>query len=248
MTNVGAAVSPGDVMETTMLGPMIGEHMPLWRDGEGVSYWRVHQPEIVRGCAGIGRIARTPVGERRFREAGMLHLHPTGRFGTLFLAARFRDPQGGVSGDAVELTRVDESTAKAAVSEDARSAFARWFGEMALAATERGEVMVLETGGWQVPFAPYALTAVTRAPDGTWMSLLETSPVPFGVPVWSEQPQHGDNQTLAAPARRDTITVSGVLADLAVRSWDRHLLDLALTFGPGPSGPWRAEPSAPAPY
>ncbi|MGW4089208.1 hypothetical protein [Nocardia sp. NPDC004750] len=38
------------------------------------------------------------------------------------------------------------------------------------------------------------------------------------------------------------------LADLAVRSWDRHLLDLALTFGPGPSGPWRAEPSAPAPY
>ena len=79
-----------------MLGPIVGDHISLWRGRNDVSYWRVHQPEIVRDTIGVGRVARTPVGERRFREAGMVHLHPTGTSATLLdLALTFGPSQSG---------------------------------------------------------------------------------------------------------------------------------------------------------
>lgn len=234
-------MSVGDVVHTVELGPVIGPYLPIW-GGQEATYWWLERPDLLLDLVGGGQVARVPMGRNRFREMGLLTVAADGRSAHLALVARYRSPDGGVSQIAsVPLTRVDEQTAKAAVTRDSWMAFCRWLGRAALSAAERGELVVVESGGQEPPVAPYVLSAVTRGPDGQWYSLIETSPAPVGAEVWRDQAQSGPGQTLSAPASRSGVEVAGVLAGLAIDTWNRHPFDLALTYGPGPSGPWVPE-------
>lgn len=216
-----------------VFGPLLGGHVRLWQDEGPATYWRVRDPETFRRQVGIGTRARSMVDTNRYREAGLFDAAT----GTLLLPGRYGDPDQGMPAGVAELTPVAAEVALSAITEQVRQDFARWFGAVAVSAAQRGEFVALETGGFTVPMTPYVLALVVRAPDGSWVSHVETSPTPRGAPVWRDQPQNEDSQQLRAPARRDTVAVAGVLADAAIRTWPVDLFGLGLSFGQSPDGP-----------
>ena len=83
--------------------------------------------------------------------------------------------------------------------------------------------------------------AAIREPAGEWQSHVETGPVPHGAPVWSDHPTGTGQRRTGAPSPRDAaenFSAASQLAELAIATWDLSLLELGLSFGPGPAGPW----------
>ena len=75
-----------------------------------------------------------------------------------------------------------------------------------------------------------------RSDGEEWQSVVETSPVPVGAPVWrDQQPVDGDTQLLISPATDQTMRAAGLLTRFAVGTWAMHPLELALSFGPNPT-------------
>ncbi len=106
---------------------------------------------------------------------------------------------------------------------------------MVVAAGERGEYVAIETGGWHVPVTPVVLIML-RTDGREWHSVVETSPVPVGAPVWrDQQPVDGDTQLLASPATDQTMRAAGLLTRFAVATWPVHPFQLGLSFGPNPT-------------
>jgi len=220
--------TPGDVLATVLLGLPLGEYLPLWQE-DAVTYWRMPDPDAVRARLGFGVESRAEVDAHRYREAALFDPDR----GTLFLTDR--QPAGeALRGDGLVLTPVSEEEALAA-DDQALSRLWAWLGEVVLAAAERGEFVAVETGGWHVPLAPVVLIML-RADDADWQSVVETSPVPVGAPVWrDQQPVSGNTQVLASPATEQTLRAAGLLTRFAVATWDLHPLRLGLSFGPNPT-------------
>lgn len=223
-------VRSGDVLHTVLVGLPIGAYLPLWQES-GVTFWRMTDPDAVRARLGAGVESRSELDNRRYREAAMLAPDR----GTLFLMDRFRDETGNLGGTSTQLLPATEEEAYAAVDDKAVSELYAWLGEVVLGAVRRGEFVAVEAGGWHVPMTPVVLVML-RTDGREWHSVVETSPVPVGAPVWrDQQPVQGDTQVLASPATDQTIRASGLLTRFAVATWHLHPFQLGLSFGPNPT-------------
>jgi hypothetical protein len=220
----------GDVLHTVLVGLPLAGYLPLWQE-TGVTFWRMTDPEAVRGRLGAGVESRSEIDKLRYREAAMFS--PSRR--TLFLMDRYRDETGHLGGTSTQLEPATEADAYAAVDDKALSELYTWIGEVVLAAVGRGEFVAVESGGWQVPMTPVVLVML-RTDGREWHSVVETSPVPVGAPVWrDQQPVDGDTQVLASPATEQTVRASGLLTRFAVATWGVHPFELGLSFGPNPT-------------
>jgi hypothetical protein len=223
-------VEEGDVLHTVLVGLPLAGYLPLWRE-EGVTYWRMSDPDAVRDRLGTGVESRSEIDSRRFREAAMF----SPSRGTLFLMDRYRDETGHLGGTSTQLFPATEEEAFAAVDDKALSELYTWLGEVVLASVRRGEFVAVETGGWQVPMTP-VLLMMLRTDGREWHSVVEASPVPDGAPVWrDQQPVEGNTQVLASPATDQTVRASGLLTRFAVAAWGVHPFRLGLSFGPNPT-------------
>lgn len=225
-----APVQEGDVLHTVLVGLPLAGYLPLWQEN-GVTYWRMSDPEAVRARLGAGVESRSEIDSKRFREAAMF----SPSRGTLFLMDRYRDETGHLGGTSTQLTPATEEEAYAAVDDKALSELYTWLGEVVLASVRRGEFVAVETGGWKVPMTPVVLVML-RTDGREWHSVVEASPVPEGAPVWrDQQPVEGNTQVLASPATDQTIRASGLLTRFAVSTWGVHPFQLGLSFGPNPT-------------
>jgi hypothetical protein len=221
---------PGDVLQTVLVGLPLAGYLPLWLEG-GVTFWRMKDPEAVRARLGAGLETRSEIDTRRYREAAMFSRSR----GTLFMMDRVRDDTGHLGGTSTQLEPATEEEAYAAVDDRAVSELYVWLGEVVLASVRRGEFVAVESGGWTVPMRPVVLIML-RTDGRSWHSVVETSPVPEGAPVWrDQQPVDGDTQVLASPATDQTIRASGLLTRFAVATWGMHPFRLGLSFGPNPT-------------
>lgn len=223
-------VKAGDVLQTVLVGLPLAGYLPLWQE-DGVTFWRMKDPDAVRARLGAGLESRSAIDKRRYREAAMF----SPSRGTLFLMDRLRDDTGHLGGTSTLLEPATEEEAYAAVDDKAVSELYVWLGEVVLASVRRGEFVAVETGGWEVPMTPVVLMML-RTDGREWHSVVETSPVPVGAPVWrDQQPVDGETQVLASPATDQTIRASGLLTRFAVATWGMHPFELALSFGPNPT-------------
>ncbi|HEX2130815.1 MAG TPA: hypothetical protein VHH15_04585, partial [Actinophytocola sp.] len=219
-----------DVAQTVLVGLPVGGYLSLWRNDE-LTYWRMADPDAVRARLGAGLESRAEVEDRRFREDAVLD--PNAH--TLFLTDRFRDSTGQLGGPTTELHPATEDEAVRAADDRAISELYHWLGEVALAAGERDEYVAVEVGGWAPASSP-RLVVTLRTDGEAWHSVVETSPVPVGAPVWrDQQPVDGDTQLLVSPATDRTIRAAGLLTRFAVATWSLHPFQLGLTFGPNPT-------------
>jgi len=229
----GARQAParaGDVLQTVLVGLPLAGYLPLWQES-GVTFWRMKDPEAVRARLGAGVESRSEIDNRRYREAAMF----SPSRGTLFLMDRVRDDSGHLGGTSTQLEPATEDEAYAAVDDKAVSELYVWLGEVVLASVRRGEFVAVESGGWEIPMRPVVLMML-RTDGREWHSVVETSPVPAGAPVWrDQQPVDGDTQVLASPATDQTIRASGLLTRFAVATWGMHPFQLGLSFGPNPT-------------
>lgn len=223
-------MEPGDVLQTVLVGLPLAGYLPLWQES-GVTFWRMKDPDAVRARLGAGVESRSEVDTRRYREAAMF----SPSRGTLFLMNRLRDDSGHLGGTSTQLEPASEEEAYAAVDDKAVSELYVWLGEVALASVQRGEFVAVESAGWKVPMRPVVLIML-RTDGREWHSVVETSPVPVGAPVWrDQQPVDGDTQVLASPATDQTVRASGLLTRFAVATWGMHPFQLGLSFGPNPT-------------
>jgi hypothetical protein len=229
----GGPQSPGgagNVMHTVLIGLPIGGYLPLWHN-ESVSYWRMADPAGIRSRLGVGVESRAEIDNRRFREAALFA--PDGN--KLFLLDRHRNGSGNLGGASTQLIPASEDEAYRAADDKAMSDLYGWIGDVVLAAGQRGEYVAIETGGWNVPVTPVVLIML-RTDGREWHSVVETSPVPHGAPVWrDQQPVDGDTQLLASPATDRTMRAAGLLTRFAVATWPMHPFQLGLSFGPNPT-------------
>jgi hypothetical protein len=223
-------VEGGDVMHTVLIGLPIGGYLPLWHN-ESVSYWRMADPAGIRSRLAVGVESRTEIDNRRFREAALF----TPDRNTLFLMDRHRNNAGNLGGASTQLIPATKDEAFRAADDKAMSELYSWLGDVVVAAGERGEYVAIETGGWHVPVMPVVLIML-RTDGRDWHSVVETSPVPVGAPVWrDQQPVDGDTQLLASPATDRTMRAAGLLTRFAVATWPMHPFQLGLSFGPNPT-------------
>jgi hypothetical protein len=223
-------VEGGDVMHTVLIGLPIGGYLPLWHN-DSVSYWRMTDPAGIRNRLAVGVESRTEIDNRRFREAALF----TPDRNTLFLMDRHRNTAGNLGGASTQLIPATKDEAFRAADDKAMSELYSWLGDVVVAAGERGEYVAIETGGWHVPVMPVVLIML-RTDGRDWHSVVETSPVPVGAPVWrDQQPVDGDTQLLASPATDRTMRAAGLLTRFAVATWPMHPFQLGLSFGPNPT-------------
>jgi hypothetical protein len=211
---------PVDRPETVLLGCLVEEHLRLWRADGRAECVRLRDAADLRALLARGRAPRTPMAQR-FREVGRLE-------GSVLLIGQHP----------FEIEVCDEPPASDALWLAAADMF-RTVAEDAIA---RGEFLVVEPGGWQAKTEHYALAGATRTP-GEWLLRVEAVPAPRA-PSWPEPPEGQSGWGVAAPAEPAALAALGSLLADAVSMWAMSPLDVTLTFGTQPDGPW---PPAEAP-
>ncbi|WP_156758219.1 hypothetical protein [Actinokineospora pegani] len=225
-------VQSGTMLEVVALGLPVAGFLPLWHDDGRATYWRVESPRQLLDRLGQGIVSRTEIDTQRFREVAAVDMVS----GTMLLMDRFRNAEGGVAGESVKLHQATEEQARAAATAEARAELYAWLGETVRAASDRGEFIAVETGGWEVPLRPCVLIMVRPGPDGQSFSVVEASPVPEGAPIWVDrQPVATKGQVLASPVTDVALRAAGPLTGFAVDAWGMHPFQLGLSFGPNPT-------------
>ena len=262
------------VVASVELSPAVDGLVRTWGDGAS-QLWQVDDAAALEAAIARGRLARTEVEPRRFREVGLLE-RPTapGGEGRLLLPARLRPdaPPVAATGSASDVTAdVSDTSAIALVGDplavravtdadadlsgrtDLWPALTELLREACVAAATRGEVVVVERGADAHQPWPYALFAITGDGQGPYLSHVETSPAPpHGVAVWARagrarNPDGTDGASMSTAATRDAVGLAGYLLAVAASGWVTTPLDLALTFTAGPAGAVTLAGSAPDP-
>ena len=202
--------------ETVVLGCLVKEHLRIWRADGRAETVRLLHPSALREFLARGLAPRAPLEAERFREIGRLD-----SAGVLLIGRR---------PFAIEVC--DEPPASDALWEAA----AEVFQAAAADAIARGEFLVVEPGGWTEEAERYALAGATRTP-GEWLLRVEAAPAPRA-PSWPEPPEGQAGWGVAAPAEPAALAALGSLLADAVSMWAMSPLDVALTFGAQPDGPW----------
>jgi len=209
----------GERSESVLLGCLVKEHLRLWRSDGRAECVRVLHPSELRSSLARGVAPRTSLEPGRFREAGRLDAS-----GVLRIAKQ-------------EFTV--EVTEEPAVSEALWAAAIDVLQDAAADAIGRGEYLVVEPGGWDTASEPYA-QAGARKSDGAWTLYVEALPSPRA-PSWPDPREGQPGWGVAAPAEPDTLAALGGLLSDAVAAWAVSPLDVVLTFGKQPDGPWSPE-------
>jgi len=122
-------------------------------------------------------------------------------------------------------------------SDDIRVAFVMSLQDAATAAVTRGEVLVVEPGGWEPAPQRYALARAIRAGD-SWVLNVEATPAVKISPRWRDSNDCATSSAMDAPADADALADLGTLLFEAIATWASSPLDVVLTFEPNPDGPW----------
>lgn len=242
------------------ISPFAGGLLRTWTS-DGSQLWQVLGADPLDDLLGRGLLPRTQVEPGRWRETALLEQPPTtvpGATGRLLLPARHQDDGAVRSGRGLELPceplLVSPVGGEDLGGHDDRlwSSFLDRLTEVCLATVERGEVLLLERGGQEHQPWPYALLAVARSPDGSWVSHVETSPAPTPELRGWDQAARGrnadgtDGASLSAPATFETARMAAFLLTAAATQWAATPLDLAITYASAPSGPVGLLPGMPA--
>jgi hypothetical protein len=243
------------VVVSVELSPVTGGLLRTWSDG-GSQLWQVWGGDGLAEMMGRGQLARTEVEPDRYREVGLLEQpsdttsEGTGR---LLLPARWQPGREGapregapmeleMAGEALHLSPVAEADMSAQASELWPGLVAH-LSELCVESAERGEVLLIERGALAHEPWPYALFAVIRADDGSWISHLEASPAPEPETSGWEQAARGHNAdgtegaSMSAPADFETVRGAGFLLAVAAAGWAATPQDLVITYTAAPSGP-----------
>jgi hypothetical protein len=209
---------------------VVGGVIRVWDDRTD-GMWRVDDPDRLASLMARGTVARTLVEARRSREA--LLFDPDSNVLVVTGRPMTHSDSASIETDAV--------TFQLEAGEPIRTEFFREFadrmGNAALAAARRGELIVVEKGGWTHHPEPYVLAAVLNR-DGEYLSHIETSPVPVGAEYWPPSGSEEAGQTLTAPASERQVQLGGHLIADAVTCWGLSPWDIAVTYVASPSGPW----------
>jgi hypothetical protein len=211
----------GEGSESVLLGCLVKEYLRLWPSDGRAECVRVLHPSDLRGALARGIAPRTSLVPGRFREAGRLE-----RSGTLRI---------GKQKFAVEVSEEPE------VSQALWVAAGEVFQDAAAAALQRGEYLVVETGGWEIEHEPFAIAGARKA-RGKWQVYVEAVPAPLA-PSWPPPIPGKVGRGICAPAEPETLAALGPLLADATSSWARSPLDVVLTFGKQADGPWVPEES-----
>ena len=206
----------GERSESVLLGLLVKEHLRLFRSDGRAECVRVLHPSDLHASLARGVAPRTSLEPGRFREAGRL------------------DPSGVLRIAKQEFTV--EPCDDPPVSESLWAAAADVLQDAAAHAIARGEYVVVEPGGWDTSPEPYA-QAGARQTNGEWSVYVEALPSPRA-PSWPEPLEDQPGLGVAAPAEPDTFEALGSLLSDAVAPWAVSPLDVVLTFGKQPDGPW----------
>ncbi|MEP9395383.1 hypothetical protein ABLE94_24440 [Gordonia sp. VNK1] len=212
-------LTEGAILSTVVLGAPVGGVLQVW--GDEPSLWSVCDLDQLAAMVGVGRIARTRIEQGRYREAGFIDDDGT----ALLLQAR------------VPLETSDEGHRGAATYfalTPATEVFGNPWAELAdlisrgaIGAIQRGEILVVEQGGWESQ-PRYCLLAAMGANERIEM-VIETAPAPGTSRMWPPAVS-GSGQTIRAPFSDDTVGVSGRLAVEAISEWGCAPWDLTFTY------------------
>jgi hypothetical protein len=209
----------GGGSESVLLGCLVKEHLRLWPSDGRAECVRVLHPSDLRGALGRGVAPRTSLEPGRFQEAGRLEPNGTLRIGKQKFAV--------------------EVSEEPVVSQALWIAAGEVFQDAAVAAIQRGEYLVVETGGWEIEHEPFTIAGARKA-RGTWQVYVEAVPAPLA-PSWPPPIEGKVGRGICAPAEPETLAALGPLLADATSSWARSPLDVVLTFGKQPDGPWVPE-------
>jgi hypothetical protein len=218
-------VDAGDTLLPAQLSPCVGGLVRTWTE-QGTRLWSVPHDEVLVGAQGTGVLARSPRGEQRFRETALLHEES----GTLVLSPRFADRAPGdelaFRSTALQLEPAGEARPQA------REDFARAVNQAVRHVASTFEYLVIEVGGWDAPFEPYAFFALHVDEEGRQLSTVEVAPAPRGSELWGPHLRPGaPGASISAPVSAEAIDgATFYLAD-AVAGFDLLPWDVAFTFG-----------------
>lgn len=220
-------IASGTRAETVQLGIPVGGLVATW-DERGRTLWAVDDHSAL-DHVGRGIVARTQVEARRFREVGLL----VRETGVLLLPDRVTAAGESdwleVPGRVVQLRPAPDGEDGARAAE-AWSELGRWLGETLVLASERGEFVVVERGGWDAPPEPYVLGMLSGS-DERRRWVLECAPAPEPPTLWPVNGADLRGATATAPPDAETIRAGGHLTVDAARRWAATPHDLGLTFG-----------------
>ncbi|MDH2415295.1 hypothetical protein [Nocardioides sp. CER19] len=221
----------GDTLVPAQLSPCVGGLVRTWTES-GTRLWSV--PDDASGAVlvaaqGTGVLARSVRAEDRYRETALLNEET----GTLVLSPRFpdRSPDEELSFRSSALQLAPAGAARP----DAREEFARAINQAVRHVAATFEFLVIEVGGWDAPFEPYAFFALHVDEEGRQLSTVEVSPVPQGSELWRPHVRGGaPGVSVSAPVSAEAIDgATFYLAD-AVSGLDLLPWDVAFTFGVRP--------------
>jgi hypothetical protein len=222
-----------DATEIVLLGPLVNSQLRLWRSDGRAECVRVPEAGRLARLLGRGVVARTDAGPVGSREVGLFDAQ------THLLAVQDRSDARNPNGERAfleapfEVEACDEPPA----SEDIRVAFVMWLQDAATAAVSRGEVLVVEPGGWESAPERYALARALRA-DDSWVLNVEATPAVRSSPGWVEPNDGPTGSAMDAAADTHAWADLGPLLFEAIATWASSPLDVVLTFEPNPDGPW----------
>ena len=234
-TGDGPLMETGQVLMPALVSPVIDGRLSTWVEDQRV--WEVDDARELADLIGRGMLARTSLEPKRFREVALIDEDAQ----TLAVVGRLR-PGSSEPLEASAPAKVFQLREAAPAESDVGSAWAdlaEFLSAVLLAASSRGEFVVVEHGGWEPPPTPYALALVAHDHAGGWVVHLEVSPLPSPSSLWpppSDPAQ--DGQTVTAAASAEMLAVAGTLLTDAVSTWAESPLHVGLTFGSAPDGPW----------
>ena len=227
---------PGTELETVLLGSLCGDILRIWRGGGQAEGRQLELPAVVAGALGRGVLARTSPEPNRFREVGLLDAQKD----VLILLGRGHAKPGADHVSAGAQTVSAQPAPTPPPDQASWTTWGRWLGGVVLDAAGRGEYVVVETGGWDAVNEPYVLLGVFPGQAEKWFSRVEAAPAPTGLP-WTAPADGRIGSSVSALATPETVSVAGLLAIQAIGMWARTPLDVVVTFGHHPDGPWGPE-------
>ena len=236
-TGMAIGSAQGLMLQTVLLGPPVSDRIVTWDRRNRPTLWSLDESAVNADGVGRGRVARTAVGDGRYREVGLLDP----RTGSLTIPDRCQDGDGAMNGPTF---RVSSPRPVAELPPPDNHAFAVWLQTVLLDAANRGETVTVENGGLDVSPEPYAYFTCAREHEGTWLQYVEAAPPPRGSQLWPPQPMGKPAATLCTPATPEAVSRAALLLIDALSEWASSPLLLGLTFGTAPHGRWSLNGSA----
>lgn len=214
-------VSDGTTLTTAVFGVPVGGLVQVWTDRPTV--WHLADAAAFSDAVGQGTVSRTQIRTGRYREACLFDENT----GTLMLEQR------GVAEQTDEGYRVGGRVFSAQAPsdvfgdpwDDLRDAIVR----TAAKAFARGELIVVEPGGWDDADGRYVLIVAVND-DGVDRIVMETVPTPTGSESWPPADDDDSGQTVSAPATDEALRGAGSLAIDAINRWGVAPWDVTVTY------------------